>query len=237
MTWREHLSIHPSADVFPLFSKPALRELADDIKTNGGLHEGVTLYFDPTSEAEVLLDGRNRLDALELLGLEIFDGKGRVRKEWYGRTLLDGYDPVAYVIGANVRRRHLTKRQQADLIVAAVKAAKTDRAKPARSVGRNASGQVLGSSKDPVKEQVLAEAAKQGIGTRTATQALVDAEPERKRTKPTARKQAIGVMQDALFAALDSMAATLAATGHGAVTLKTIATFADGTKIERTIRG
>ena len=39
------------------------------------------------------------------------------------------------------------------------KAGKADRAKPARSVNRNAKGQVQDSTKDPVKEQVLAEAA------------------------------------------------------------------------------
>ncbi len=182
-TWRESLRVHPAADVFPLFSKQQLRELADDIEQNG-LKAGVVLYSETLSPVgAVLLDGRNRLDALELLGDKIFDAAGDVKKEWYEKTLSLGYDPVAYVISANIRRRHLTKQQQADLIVAAVKAGKTHRAKSARWV----KGQT-GSTKDPVKAQVIEEAAKAGISERTATQALVDAEPERKRPKPGPRK-------------------------------------------------
>jgi hypothetical protein len=54
------------------------------------------------------------------------------------------------------------KRKQAELIVAAVKAGKTDRANPAQSVKpRNSKGQLQGqSTRDPIKTQVLEEAAK-----------------------------------------------------------------------------
>jgi hypothetical protein len=179
--------VHPAADVFPLMSKAELRELADDIDRNG-LKEGVTLYTDPATYESELLDGRNRLDALQLLGEPMFTTGGRLR-ESLCRTRLpsDGaVDPAAYVISKNIHRRHLTKRQQADLIVAAVKAADTDRAKAARSVTRDRkTGRVQGTTKDPVKTRVVAEAAKHGIGARTAGQALVDAEPERKRPQPS----------------------------------------------------
>lgn len=56
--------------------------------------------------------------------------------------------------------------------MAAVKAGQNDRAKPARSFNPG-KGKKGGSTKDPVKEQVLAEAAANGIGERTATQALM----------------------------------------------------------------
>lgn len=235
--WREQLPVHPAADVFPLLSKAELRELAEDIKRNG-LQKGVVLYTDPAREEDVtrLLDGRNRLDALELLGDKIFDQRGRVRKEWYEKTVANGYDPAAYVISANIKRRHLTKRQQAALIVAAVEAGNTDRAKVARSVNRDPNGRVRGSTKDPIKEQVVALAAEHGISERTARQALVDAEPERKRTRPQPRKQAVPDLQEALAPVLAAMAAKLAATGHGAVTIKTVATFADGTQIKTVTR-
>lgn len=231
--WRERLRVHPAAEVFPRLPKKQLEELASDIREKGGLHEGVTLYLEPDSGEEVLLDGRNRLDAVDLLGDEIFDAKGKVRKEWSGRTLLSGHDPVAWVISANIRRRHLSKREQADLIVAAVKAGTNHRAKSARWVKGKS-----GSSKDPVKGQVLEEAAKQGISARTATQALVDAEPGRKRPKPekTPDSASLDKLQVVLFELIDQQAGALAKLGHGAVTVKTTVRFADGTMIERTAK-
>jgi hypothetical protein len=33
--WRQHLKIHPAADLFPLMSESELKELAEDIKKNG----------------------------------------------------------------------------------------------------------------------------------------------------------------------------------------------------------
>jgi hypothetical protein len=32
---RDHLPVHPAADLFPLMSEPELRELGEDIKKNG----------------------------------------------------------------------------------------------------------------------------------------------------------------------------------------------------------
>jgi hypothetical protein len=186
VTWRDHLKIHPAADVFPLLPKAELEELAASIR-KGGLQQKVVVYFPDflDDRSAVLLDGRNRLDALELLGEEVIKD-GRIDPKWIGMPPPRHRSPVSYVIGANIRRRHLTKKQQADLIVAATKAAATDRAKAARSVKRDeATGQVAGSTKDPVKAEVVAIAKEHGIGERTARQALVDAEPERKRPMQT----------------------------------------------------
>ena len=33
--WRDHLPVHPAADLFPLLSKSELKELAEDIRKNG----------------------------------------------------------------------------------------------------------------------------------------------------------------------------------------------------------
>src|SRR5215813_9299133 len=41
-TWRDHLPVHPAADLFPLMSEPELRELGEDIKKNGGLISPIT---------------------------------------------------------------------------------------------------------------------------------------------------------------------------------------------------
>src|SRR5262249_25871778 len=82
-----------------------------------------------------------------------------------------GTDPYAYVISKNIHRRHLTKEQQADLIVAVMKAG-TDFTKLARSVKRGSKGQVRGSVKDPVKEKAVKEGEKLGIGKRTMERAI-----------------------------------------------------------------
>jgi len=63
-------------------------------------------------------------------------------------------------------------------MVKARKAAKTDPAKIARSVPRSANGQLQGSSKDPVREAVMADCAKAGISERTAQRALDDAKTD-----------------------------------------------------------
>jgi hypothetical protein len=56
--------------------------------------------------------------------------------------------------------------------VRAVESSRTDSARLAKSVTRNATGQVEGSTKDPVKEKVLDKAKKADISERTAERAL-----------------------------------------------------------------
>lgn len=75
-------------------------------------------------------------------------------------------DPASYIISKNILRRHLTKEQQAELIVK-VMGTSTDFAKVARSVQRSSKGRVHGSTKDPIKEKVVEEAKKHGISKRT----------------------------------------------------------------------
>lgn len=67
--WRAHLKVHPAADEFPLLSEKdpkALQELAEDIKRNGLRKPVIVLHY--KSGECILMDGRNRLDALALLG-------------------------------------------------------------------------------------------------------------------------------------------------------------------------
>src|SRR5262245_53277635 len=73
-SWRDVLPVHPAADLFPLMSEAELRELGKSIQTKG-LNYQIVLWRDPgkgdgKKPAEFfLLDGRNRLDALELIGV------------------------------------------------------------------------------------------------------------------------------------------------------------------------
>jgi transcriptional regulator with XRE-family HTH domain len=107
-SWRDVLPIHPAAELFPLMSESELRELGEDIKAHGlvssiVLHEGK------------LLDGRNRLDAMELVGILPGDIDGTIVSN------LDS-DPYNYVVAANIHRRHLTDEQRRELIAKIIKA-------------------------------------------------------------------------------------------------------------------
>jgi hypothetical protein len=116
MGWRELLPVHPAAELFPLMSKDELRELADDIEKNGQV-EPISLYSE-NGESSVL-DGRNRLDALELLG-RIIIRSGVITSNCKWRR--EEGDPYAYVLSKNIHRRHLTPEQKRELIVKVLKA-------------------------------------------------------------------------------------------------------------------
>ena len=88
------LRVHPVAALFPLLSKAELEALAADIKANGLQQPAVV-------QGDVLLDGRNRLIACKLAG---------VRPEF---SEYEGDSPVAFIIGANVHRRHLSPSEKA----------------------------------------------------------------------------------------------------------------------------
>src|SRR3954451_3917885 len=75
-SWRNLITVHPAADLFPMMSQAELEELACDIAKNG-LRHGVVLWTSERIEIEnarhrkmpvefYLLDGRNRLAAIEL---------------------------------------------------------------------------------------------------------------------------------------------------------------------------
>lgn len=81
---------HPIADVWPMMDEAKLAELADDIRKNGQLVP-VWLY-----EGKIL-DGRNRWAACKIAGV---DPK---TKEY------TGYEPTAFAVSLNDRRRHMGK--------------------------------------------------------------------------------------------------------------------------------
>ena len=83
---------------FPLMSADELKTLADDIAKNG-LQEKVAYYCE--GKIRYLLDGRNRADALEMLG----------RRDHFDDAHTINGDPFAYVISKNIHRRHLMSRK------------------------------------------------------------------------------------------------------------------------------
>ena len=87
--------IHPVAAIFPVLSEDELHDLAEDIRVNG-LHQPIVRDAD-----DVIIDGRNRLLACLRAGVEP------------RFTALNGADPVAYILSANVQRRHMNAGQRA----------------------------------------------------------------------------------------------------------------------------
>jgi hypothetical protein len=137
-SWRDVLPVHPAAELFPLMKDTdpdALRALGEDIKQNG-LTSHIALYrARPEAQAQ-LLDGRNRLDAIEavigpivsILPYIAIEG-GRV-VGWAKVLETDQVpDPFAFVLSANIHRRHLTAEKRRELIAELIKATpgKSDR--------------------------------------------------------------------------------------------------------------
>jgi hypothetical protein len=120
-SWRDVLPVHPAAEMFPPLSPDELQALADDIKANG-LQLKVVLWRDPEGKF-VLLDGRNRLDAIEQAFGPIGDegARDRLPDPNIFRTTA-ATDPYSYVLAVNLRRRHLTIEEKRDVIVALLKA-------------------------------------------------------------------------------------------------------------------
>lgn len=91
--------IHPLADRYPMLSEDELYALADDIATNG-LHNPITV-----SLRGVLVDGRNRLRACELAGVDPLFSLD---------ASLDTEDKIAaFITSANSQRRNQTTGQKA----------------------------------------------------------------------------------------------------------------------------
>ncbi len=111
--WRDVLQVHPAAALFPLFGIRELGELADDIAEHG-LAERIV--YTGTPGAYIVLDGRNRLDALAgCLDRAIVDDHGHPLPEYFEyREHIP--DVTAWIISKNIRRRHLDPKQKRELI-------------------------------------------------------------------------------------------------------------------------
>jgi hypothetical protein len=135
-SWRDVLPIHSAADLFPLMSPDELRELGKDIKNNGLASPIAVCMASATDDPASLqlVDGRNRFDAMELVGLRFklkFPKTDIPHLRWKGLDDLDNFSRIhvvppdeafTYVISANIHRRHLTAEQKRNLIGKLIKA-------------------------------------------------------------------------------------------------------------------
>jgi hypothetical protein len=136
--WRDSISIHPAADMFPMLGDNDLVALGEDIKRNG-LTSPIAITIE--NRKPILCDGRNRLDAMEIVGLRVrleqtktaawkFLAEELLDDKWVGVPLtrcigataavITG-DPTEYIISANIHRRHLTLLQKKELTAALLK--------------------------------------------------------------------------------------------------------------------
>ena len=85
------MKIHHVAALFPMMDTSAIEALASDIKAHG-LHEPITV------RDGVILDGRNRLMACQIAGVEPrFEAWDDARG-----------DVAEWIVSKNIHRRHLT---------------------------------------------------------------------------------------------------------------------------------
>jgi ParB-like chromosome segregation protein Spo0J len=119
LAWRDVLPVHPAADLFPMMSDSELKEFADDIATNG-LQQRIKLRVHKGRKPEVV-DGRNRLSALELAGKAPVKSDGSWMAKYFDEIELADEEVAAYVISANIHRRHLTAEKKLKLVEKVIK--------------------------------------------------------------------------------------------------------------------
>jgi hypothetical protein len=179
MAWRDTYKVHPAADVFPMMSDEELAALGQDILENG-LREPIKLMRvgrekqiaeNTFSQQEVLLDGRNRLAAMERVGIDLDSCAVKYQYVNGSRGPFD-FDAVSYIISLNIHRRHITtKQRQAELIVEAHKAAAAKPVQPEPVCNKGGRG-----NKNPIKTAILADAKKRGISDSTVKRAIAKAD-------------------------------------------------------------
>jgi hypothetical protein len=126
--WRDKYRVHPKAAAGKLLPEDKLRELGEDIKAHG-LRElpAVTRKHPRDADGHIsveryeekLVDGQNRMDAMELVGIEVIkDGKWNTQALGGHPIVVEPEDVEAYVISRNIHRRHLSKQEVADQLAA-----------------------------------------------------------------------------------------------------------------------
>jgi hypothetical protein len=175
--WRERYKVHPVAELFPMMSGEELVKFGEDIRANG---LKVPLDFQRKAGRDVLLDGRNRLEAMERAGVSCS----------ITRRYIEG-DAIAHIISLNLKRRHLTKEQQAELIL---KGVRSSRQHGEMIPKRHAEGK-RGSEKDIEKAHAVEIANEHGISKRTVERASAKAAgreppPPKRPTLPAGLKAA-----------------------------------------------
>jgi ParB-like chromosome segregation protein Spo0J len=136
--------VHPAANIFPMIKGTAFKELVDDIRENG-INEPVVFWKGK------LLDGRNRSMACLEIGIDPLDHAIDIDPET---------DPVAFVLSANLYRRHLneTERESVATKVAGLSKGDNQHTKQdgANALSTKNAAELLSVSEDGVKRNKAA---------------------------------------------------------------------------------
>jgi hypothetical protein len=140
---RDSSPVHPAAELLPMMPDAEIDELAQDIAANG-LLEPVVFWADNTAQKEsgqhwglehcptYLLDGRSRLAAIKRLGRHLWEMRCLTKSPQHPAIVVPAwrrkpqavigawpwryFDPWAYLVSANIRRRHLSQMQKHEVI-------------------------------------------------------------------------------------------------------------------------
>lgn len=125
---------HEVCDIFPMMGDDEFKGLVEDLAKHG-LREPIW-----THDGKVI-DGRNRLRACKILGIE------PVIREWDGNGSL-----VAFVVSLNLHRRHLSEGQRA-MVAAKIKPMFEEEAKARQAHGQTAPGRTLVANLPPLPDK------------------------------------------------------------------------------------
>ena len=95
------LPVHHAADIYPMIDTEEMQQLADDIEKNGQNHPIVVAEIDGEM---MLIDGRNRLAACSVAGIE---------PRWTEADISTDNQARAYILSENDSRRHMNSGQRA----------------------------------------------------------------------------------------------------------------------------
>lgn len=170
------MEVHPLCEMFPELLDDDLANLSADIATKGQM-EPIVIYQGK------ILDGRNRYKVLK--------SQGKAVKE----IQYQGKDPAGFVISRNIRRRHLSAKDRADIEVRV-----RSWAAPHRPNGHSQPATVSsdeGSVSPVFTNAQMAEEA--GVSERTISRAKQQVEegdkPKAKKHKPHPGKAAMDKVQ------------------------------------------
>jgi hypothetical protein len=186
MSWRDHLKVHPACKLFDRLPAHELQTLGEDIKRNG-LWEKIK-YIDAVGDGDpqdfFVVDGQNRLDAMEKAGMQVVDDRG-INWDYFEELRLDtNAEIVDYVISANILRRHLDDKNKERLITEVIK---LDPTRSNRQIARqtDSSPTTVGKVRDKV--EVAGDVST--VDTRTDTKGR--RQPSRKKTKRSRKRPGV----------------------------------------------